>query len=277
MCKVLEVSDSGYYRWLRNSQKQSKRQLLLVEIEKVLKEHPDNSNYGYRRMKLALEQRGIEVSISTVYRVMKDNGMLHRTRKPHGITKADKETQILENVIARDFTSDKYLAKLFTDITEVQCADGKLYISPIMDAATGEIVALEMRDNMKKELCLDTVNQLLDRYGTLRGAIFHSDRGSQYTSEAFRELLRANGIIQSLSGTGHCYDNARMESFFATLKKEKLYQIPTYRMTRNEVKTIVFRYIFVYYNRMRIHTSNPGGLPPAAQRARLAIADHPAA
>ena len=277
MCRVLGVSESGYYRWLRNSKKHSKRQLLLVEIEKILEEHPDNSNYGYRRMKLALEQRGIEVSISTVYRIMKENGMLHRTRRPHGITKADKATQISENIIARDFTANMPLTKLFTDITEVQCADGKLYISPIMDAATGEIVALEMRDNMKKELCLDTVKQLLNRYGTLNGAIFHSDRGSQYTSEAFKELLRVNGITQSLSGTGHCYDNARMESFFATLKKEKLYQIPTYRMTREKVKTIVFRYIFVYYNRIRIHTTNPGGLPPAVQRARLLGADHPAA
>ena len=277
MCKALGVSESGYYRWIRNHSRPPRSQLLLVEIQKILDEHEDNSNYGYRRMKLALEQRGVDVSTSTVYRVMKENGMLHRTRRPHGITKADKETQIQENIISRNFTSETPLTKLFTDITEMQCCDGKLYISPIMDAATGEIVALEMRDNMKKELCIDTVRQLLNRYGSLRGAIFHSDRGSQYTSEAFRELLKANEITQSLSGTGHCYDNARMESFFATLKKEKLYQIPAYRMTRNEVKTIVFRYIFVYYNRIRINTANEGGLPPAVQREKLTAAASPAA
>jgi transposase InsO family protein len=125
-----------------------------------------------------------------------------------------------------------------------------------MDCFNGEIIALEMRENMKKELCVDTVKQL----GKLNNCILHSDRGSQYTSDAFRKELKKQGIVQSLSGTGRCYDNARMESFFATLKKEKLYRIPTYRMTREEVKTIVFRYIFEYYNTRRITSFNPGGL-----------------
>ena len=138
----------------------------------------------------------------------------------------------------------------------------------IMDCYNGEILTVEMRDNMKKELCMDTVHQLKQRYGNLQGVVLHSDRGSQYTSEAYRKLLKACGIMQSLSGTGHCYDNARIESFFATLKKEKLYQIPTYRMKKEEVKTIVFRYIFIYYNRIRLYTGNPGCLPPSEYRIR---------
>ena len=93
-----------------------------------------------------------------------------------------------------------------------------------------------------------SIKQLREKYGRLEGAILHSDRGCQYTSYAFRRELVTNGPIQSLSGTAHCYDNARMESFFATLKKEKLYQIPTYKMKREEVKTVIFRYIFGYYN-----------------------------
>ena len=129
-----------------------------------------------------------------------------------------------------------------------------------MDCYNGEILTVEMRDNMKKELCIDTVYQLKQRCGNLQGVVLHSDRGSQYTSEAYRKLLKNCGIMQSLSGTGHCYDNTRMESFFATLKKEKLYQIPTYRMKKEEVKTIVFRYIFIYYNRIRLYTGNPGCL-----------------
>ena len=137
-----------------------------------------------------------------------------------------------------------------------------------MDCYNGEILTVEMRDNMKKELCMDTVHQLKQRYGNLQGVVLHSDRGSQYTSEAYRKLLKACGIMQSLSGTGHCYDNARIESFFATLKKEKLYQIPTYRMKKEEVKTIVFRYIFIYYNRIRLYTGNPGCLPPSEYRIR---------
>ena len=120
---------------------------------------------------------------------------------------------------------------------------------------------------MKKELCIRTVNELKSQYGKqIEGAIFHSDRGSQYTSEAFRETLREAGLVQSLSGTGHCFDNARMESFFATLKKEKIYRIPAYKMTMEQVKSIIFRYIFVYYNRIRITSFNPGGMPPVPYR-----------
>ena len=121
-----------------------------------------------------------------------------------------------------------------------------------------------MRDNMKKELCIDTV-QALKRY-PVKDAILHSDRGSQYTSAAFRETLEVLHIRQSLSGVDHCYDNARMESFFATLKKELLYRLPTYRMPMEEVKTRVFRYVFIYYNQLRVYTSNPGGWPPAVFR-----------
>ena len=97
-------------------------------------------------------------------------------------------------------------------------------------------------------------------------AFLRGDRGSQYTSEAFRETLSKMNIYQSLSGVAHCYDNARMESFFATLKKELLYRIPTYRMAIEEVKSTVFRYVFTYYNRTRIYTKNPFGLPPAVYR-----------
>ena len=141
----------------------------------------------------------------------------------------------------------------------------KLYISPILDCCGGEILSLQMRDNMKKELCIDTFTSAAGRY-PIRGAILHSDRGSQYTSEEFRKKLKAYGVTQSLSGVDHCYDNARMESFFATLKKELLYRIPTYRMKKSEVASIIFRYVFTYYNKVRIHTSNPDGLPPAAYR-----------
>lgn len=115
---------------------------------------------------------------------------------------------------------------------------------------------------MKKELCIDTFHTVTKRY-KLDGCILHSDRGSQYTSEAFREALSKAGVLQSLSGVNHCYDNSRMESFFATLKKELLYRIPTYKMKRDTVKTIIFRYVFAYYNRMRIYTADPGGYPPA--------------
>lgn len=246
------------------------RQLLSVQVRQILDVHPDNDNYGIERMRMALEQQGIRVSRATVYRVMNEMDLIHNRRRPHGITHATTEVQEKENLIKRDFSAESPMKKLLTDITEIQCMDGKLYVSPIMDCFNGEIVALSMRDNMKKELCIDTVRQLKDRYGDLTGVILHSDRGSQYTSEAFREELRKNKMIQSLSGVGHCFDNARMESFFATMKKEKIYRVAAYRMSREEVRSLVFRYIFVYYNQIRVYTRNPMGLSPVKYREWVA-------
>lgn len=270
MCRALGISESGYYRWLRHRSQMTGRQLLSVKIKEILKEHPDNDNYGVNRIQMALQQKGITVGKRTVYRAMKESGLLHKRRIPHGITKATTEIQEKENLLRRDFTANAPMKKLLTDITEVQCSDGKLYVSPILDCFNGEVVALGMQDNMKKELCIDTVKQLKKLYPNLNNVILHSDRGSQYTSEAFRNELKANGMIQSLSGTGHCFDNARMESFFATLKKEKIYRTAAYKLTREEVKTIIFRYIFIYYNRVRIYTGNSMGLPPVKYREWVA-------
>ena len=268
MCRVLKISESGYYRWLKNRSKPTSRQLLSVKIKEILDEHPDNDNYGVRRMNTALEQRGIHVSQRTVYRTMSEMGLIHRKRRPHGITKATTEIQERENLIKRDFKAEKPLRKLLSDITEIQCYDGKLYLSAVFDCYNGEILSIAMDNNMKKELCIKTVKELELQYGKkkLSGAIFHSDRESQYTSEAFKKALKEAGLIQSLSGAGHCFDNARMESFFATLKKEKIYRISAYKLTRDQVKSIIFRYIFVYYNRIRISSVNPGGLSPVAYR-----------
>ena len=267
MCRVLKISESGYYRWLKNQSKPTARALLSVKIQTILDEHPDNDNYGVGRICTALEQRGVHVSRRTVYRTMSEMGILHRRRRPHGITKATTEIQEQENLIKRDFKAEKPLKKLLSDITEIQCYDGKLYVSAVLDCFNGEILSIAMDSNMKKELCVRTVKELMMQYGKkLKGAIFHSDRGSQYTSEAFRNALKDAGLQQSLSGTGHCFDNARMESFFATLKKEKIYRIAAYKLTREQVKSIIFRYIFIYYNRIRISSVKPGGLAPVAYR-----------
>ena len=267
MCKVLTISESGYYRWLKNKDKPTARQLLSVKIREILDEHPDNSNYGIDRMETALERKGVRVSRRTIYRTMSEMGILHHRRTPRGTTKATTEIQDRENLIKRDFKADKPLRKLLSDITEIQCLNGKLYLSAVLDCYNGEILSIAMANNMRKELCIRTVKELKMQYGDkLRGAIFHSDRGSQYTSEAFKEALKEAKLCQSLSGTGHCFDNARMESFFATLKKEKIYKISAYKLTMEQVKSIIFRYIFVYYNRIRITSFNPGGLAPVAYR-----------
>ena len=278
MCKVLNISESGYYRWLKNKDKPTARQLLSVKIREILDEHPDNSNYGIDRMETALERKGVRVSRRTIYRTMSEMGILHHRRTPRGITKATTEIQDRENLIKRDFKADKPLRKLLSDITEIQCLNGKLYLSAVLDCYNGEILSIAMANNMRKELCIRTVKELNMQYGDkLRGAIFHSDRGSQYTSEAFKEALKEAKLCQSLSGTGHCFDNARMESFFATLKKEKIYKISAYKLTMEQVKSIIFRYIFVYYNRIRITSFNPGGLAPVAYREWARTAETTAA
>ena len=268
----MKVSESGYYRYKLNLGKPSKDKLLSDKMEEIYSASEYNDNYGVDRMQTALEQQGVKAGKRKIKRIMREKGWIHSRRRPKGITKADPDAMFTENLLHQDFSSNEPLTKVLTDITQVQCMDGKLYISPIFDCFNGEILSLCMDTNMKKELVVNTLKAAVNRYPGLKGAVIHSDRGSQYTSEAFREALRSNGMIQSLSGVDHCYDNARMESFFATLKKELLYRIPTYRMTVTQVKTIVFRYVFGYYNTMRVYTSNPGGWPPTVYRELAARA-----
>ena len=270
MCQVLEVSESGYYRYLKNLGKPDKDAVLSAAIQNILDESEFNDNYGVPRMQMALALRGHNVGIRKLKRIMLKMGLIHeRKRRPKGLTKATTEIQEKENLIKQDFSANKPYTKILTDISQIQCIDGKLYISPILDCFNGEILSLIMRDNMKKELCIDTLKAARLRY-PINGATLHSDRGSQYTSKEFKSLLTSNNMQQSLSGVNHCYDNARMESFFATLKKELLYRIPTYRMKKAEVKSWIFRYVFTYYNTVRIYTANPDGLPPVALRRALA-------
>ena len=266
MCAALDASESGYYQYLKSCQRPNKDEVLSAAMQSIYDLHPCNDNYGVNRMQQALEQQNIRAGIRRIKRIMREKGWLHKPhRRPHGLTKVDPETQKNENLLKQNFHSDIPYKVLLTDITQIQCYDGKLYISPILDCYNGEILALQMDDNMKKELVMRTVEEAYKRY-PIRNAILHSDRGSQYTSDGFRCLLKDMNIQQSMSGVDHCYDNARMESFFATLKKELLYRLPTHQMKREEVKTIVFRYVFVYYNQMRVYTANPGGWPPAVYR-----------
>jgi transposase InsO family protein len=266
MCHTLKVSESGYYRHILHTCQPNHWQLLLAKIRGIIARYPDNDNYGVKRIRLALEQDGIIVSKSTVRRTMKKGGLLKKSpRHSCSLTKADADAQKVENLIHRDFTAEEPNRKWLTDITQIPCRDGKLYIAPVLDCYNGEIVGLAMDDNMKKELCIRAFESAC-KSQSAKGMILHSDRGSQFTSSAFRDALARHDAIQSMSSTGRCYDNARMESFFATLKKEKLYKIQTEQMPMAQVKSIVFRYIMVYYNRIRIYTGNPGGLPPAMYR-----------
>lgn len=189
--------------------------------------------------------------------------MIKYKHRPKGITKADAEAEKSENLLQQDFSAENPNEKWLTDITEIPCKDAKLYLAPVLDCYDGTIRGFKMDTNMRAELCVEAFERACGSDGA-GGMILHSDRGSQFTSYAFREALKRHRAIQSMSGVGRCYDNARMESFFATLKKEKLYQMDTTKMTVAEVKTVIFRYIH-YYNLRRIYSTN-NGWPPEVYR-----------
>ncbi|MCL1803193.1 MAG: IS3 family transposase [Eubacteriaceae bacterium] len=267
MCRELGVSRQGYNKWLKGQGKPGRHEALLALIMDVLNEDIENkANYGAKRIYLALANNGWEGSYSTVCRVCRKYGLTQpKKKKAHGITAADAKAQKSENLIAQDFRAEEPNAKWLSDITEVQCSDGKLYASVVLDCFDGAIVGLAMEGNMRKELCISAFEQACQRYSA-HGMVFHSDRGSQCTSGDFRACLAQHGAIQSMSGTGRCFDNARAESFFATLKKEKLYQINTASLPMETVKSIIWRYIEIYYNKKRVYTTN-AGYPPLVFRS----------
>lgn len=269
MCRVLKVSESGYYRQLKSTKRNERKADLSAKIQEILTQYSENDNYGVRRVYLALLQNGTQTSYSTVRRIMKEHGWIHkRKRHPNGITKEDREAQKADNKLNRDFYSDRPFCKWLTDITEIKCLNGKLYLAAVLDCYNGEIVGFAMAPHMRAELCVQAFQNACNRHG-VRGMLVHSDRGTQFTSREYRKVLRKYGAIQSMSGTGKCYDNARMESFFATLKKEKIYRINTEKLTRRQVESIIFRYIEVYYNRHRVCLTNAMGWPPVVYRNKM--------
>ena len=163
----------------------------------------------------------LKPSYGKAYSICREYGLLQKRRKPHGITKADSKAQSAEDLIKRDFQSDTPNTKWLTDITEMKCRDGKLYLCAVLDCFDACIVGFSMDNNMKTPLCTSALNNAVKRYGKTEGLIIHSDRGSQFTSHLFRETLANKGFRQSMGRTGNCFDNARMESFFATRKTQK--------------------------------------------------------
>jgi len=265
LCRVLHVSESGYYKHERSKNKEYKYTYWLECIYKLIKEEPENANYGVRRIWLYLRNnKRCPLSYSTIVRICQENGLIiHYKRSAKGITTPDTEAQKSENLIQQDFTAQSPNQKWLTDITEIACEDGKLYLAAILDCYDGSIRGFKMDDNIRTGLCIGAFERACHDDGAY-GMILHSGRGSQFTSQAFRETLAKHGAIQSMSGTGRCYDNARMESFFATLKKEELYQINTLQMRIVDVKSIIYRYIH-YYNLRRIYSTNDGW-PPLVYR-----------
>lgn len=264
MCKVLSISEAGYYKWLKRQFHPYKYDKLLAKIRQIRADNPD---YGAHRIYLDLQLHySYKGSYYLILKLCRTHHMMLKKKyRPKGLTKADPAAQASENLIKQDFKAPAPNQKWLGDITEIPTADGKLYIAAILDCFDGTIVGLKMADHMRAELCVDAFSSAAKKYQAF-GMIFHSDRGSQYTSSIYRKLLTTYGAVQSMSNTGKCFDNARMESFFATLKKEKIYKVKTELLSMETVKSMVFRFIEIYYNRKRIYTTN-GGYPPMAKRS----------
>ena len=271
---MLNVSREAFRKYLINKDKPWKYQALANVMMEIIEEDECNDTYGRERMHQALllkNPKDIDIpSERTVYRIMDELGISHRPkRKPNGITKADRKARKSDDLLKRNFKSDIPLTKTVTDITELKASDGKLYVSVIFDCFDLTALGISMDTNMKAPLCAETVDNAMKAYPGLKGAIIHSDRGSQYTSELYRKTLDKYGIVQSMnSDGGRCHDNARCESMWARMKTELLYdRYDTEKMTVNELKVLIWRYFISYWNNRRICTAN-GGLPPAVKRQR---------
>ncbi len=273
-CRMLEVSRQGFYKYLADKGRPWKYQDLADAMRAIVSEDECNDAYGRIRMYQALllkQPEGIRIpGERTVYRVMGKIGLSRRPkRRPNGITKADREARKSDDLLKRDFKSEQPLKKCVTDITEIKAKDGKLYVSAIFDCFDAAVLGLSMDTNMKAELCERTLINAVRSYPALRGAVIHSDRGSQYTSGTYRRSITKYGILQSMnSAGGRCHDNARCESMWARMKEELLYgRHDTGEMTVEELKTLIWRYFISYWNNRRICSANEG-LPPMVKRQR---------
>ncbi len=256
MCQVLDVSRSGFYAWRQRPESESaQRRSELVEQMKSVHSDFDMKNYGSPRMHEELVSRGHDVCENTVAKLMRDHGMrAARSRKFRVTTDSRHSLPVAENILDREFEQATPDRVWLADITYIWTREGWLYLACVLDSCTRKIVGWSMSERMEKGLVLDALQSAVaQRRPDTAALLHHSDRGSQYASHAYQELLREQNITCSMSRKGNCWDNAMMESFFATLKQERVYQEDY--VTRAEARSSVFDYIERFYNRQRRHSA----------------------
>jgi transposase InsO family protein len=253
ICQVMEVSKSGYYAWLKCPK--SKR---AIEddfiLERIIDSHDSSGGtYGSPRVYQDLKDEGINCGIHKVERLMHVNGICAKTvKKFKATTNSEHSYPVADNILDRNFVVEEKNKVWVSDITYIETSEGWLYLCIIMDLFSRMIVGWSMANHMRAELVCDAFNMACMRRNPGRGFIFHSDRGIQYASSVFRDLIKPWECIQSMSRKGNCWDNACAESFFHSLKTEEVY-FHKYR-TRDEAKKSIFKYIEVFYNRKRRHS-----------------------
>jgi putative transposase len=254
MCEWLGVSKSGYYDWRSRpeSAMAKRRELLKIKIKALFE--ANNEEYGYRRMHQALVRGGEQVDDETVRKLMRELGLEPCQPKPwrRSLTEQDGQAGPIPDLVNRDFTAEKPGGKMVGDITYIWTWEGWLYLATVIDCATRKIVGWAMDDNYKTPLIIDAIQMAARNLALPEGAIFHSDRGSNYTSAKFAGELKKLGIRQSVGRTGICYDNALAESVNGTLKVELVYR--TVYPDREKAREDIARWIELRYNRTRLHS-----------------------
>lgn len=254
MSKTLGVSRSGYYRFLKAepSYCHKEQERLTMKIQQIHNE--SRQTYGSPRIHAELQDQGETCSRPRVARLMKKAGIMAKMKKKFKVTtKGNAKAQVAPNLLQQNFTAQQPNHRWVADFTYVWTREGWLYVACVLDLFSRKIVGLAMQERMTDHLVIAALEQALIHRKPLPGLVHHSDQGSQYTSQDFRKKLEAHNITASMSGTGNCYDNAAMESFFHTLKTEHVY-FERYQ-TREQAKQSIFEYVEVFYNRQRRHST----------------------
>jgi transposase InsO family protein len=254
MCDVMGVSRSGYYKWVHR--KPSDQEKLRKKRKKRIRHHffAFKQRYGSDKIAAKLREEGDVVATKTVANLMKEMGLRSCTVKKYKATTNSKHNQpVYENVLNRVFNVLAPNKVWVTDITYIGTSQGWVYLASVMDLYSRKIVGWSLGERMTKELVLGAFDKACERQKPPPGLIHHSDRGSQYASNEYRERLTAHKMIGSMSRKGNCYDNACIESFHSIIKKELVYQ--TTFKTRKQAYDAIYEYIELEYNRIRIHSS----------------------
>ncbi len=255
ICGVLKVSRSGFFAWLkRPASARSRRRREL--IEKIRIAHRENRElYGSPRVHRALLIDGESVSRNTVAKLMRPEKIRAKRRRKFVPRTTDSRHQhpIADNLLDRQFQASGPDCKWVADITYIPTDQGWLYLAGVLDCFSRKVVGWSMADHLETSLVRDALQMALTQRRHSSGLLHHSDRGVQYASEDYQHLHQTHGLTASMSGKGDCWDNAKMESFWATLKTELIH--PSRYATRQQARQAIFEYIEVFYNRKRLHSS----------------------
>ena len=256
MCRVLQVSRAGYYAW-RARPLCERVQDDVVLRERIRQIHREvKGRYGSPRVRMELRALGIRCAKKRVARLMRAEGLRAKSVRRFRVTTQSAHAQpVVANVLDRQFslTSNPEPDRVWAaDLTYIPTREGWLYLAVILDLATRRVVGWALRTRLDQELALSALRMALTHWGA-RGGLHRSDRGVQYASLAYQRLLKTAGFTTSMSRIGDCWDNAVVESFFATLTKELL--VDGLFATREEASRVLFEFIEIWYNRQRRHSS----------------------